>query len=73
MTGIRGRIFYQCEKEQILLGFTYAFPQFAAGAPAFVADALFQHAEDSPHTGFYIPFHAAGAVEVVAGAGSAVF
>lgn len=44
-----------------------------ADIPASAANALFHYAEDSPHSGLYIPFQAAGAVEVITGAGGSVF
>ena len=37
-----------------------------------MSKALSHNAENAPHAGFYIPSEAAGAVQVIAGAGAAV-
>ena len=52
--------------------FTDSFKQLSASIFALVAKTLTHHAEDAPHAGFDIPPEAAGAVEIVAGAGTAV-
>lgn len=44
-----------------------------AGVSAFASDSLLPYPENSPHTGFHIPFETAGAVEIIAGTGGTVF
>ena len=50
----------------------YFLKQLPAGVFALVTKAPAHHAEDAPHAGLDIPSEAAGAVEIVAGAGTAV-
>lgn len=51
----------------------YFLKQLPAGVFALVTKALTHHAEDAPHAGLDIPSETAGAVEIVAGVGAAVY
>ena len=46
-------------------GFAYTGNCFLTYISASTANALFQYPENTPHTGLYVPFQAARAVEVV--------
>ena len=53
--------------------FQKSFPYSVTGIFTFASQSLLHNPENSPHTGFYVPFQTAGAIKVIAGSGSAVF
>lgn len=53
--------------------FTYFLKQLSACGFTLVTKTVAQYAENAPHTGLHIPPKAAGAVQIVTGAGTAVY